>query len=33
MTCDEGSLVVWGGIRADEFLVLERETARELFGE
>lgn len=27
------SLLVWGGIRADELRVLERETARELFGE
>lgn len=30
---DEESLLVWGGIRADELRVLERETARELFGE
>lgn len=30
---DEASLLVWGGIRADELRVLERETARELFGE
>lgn len=30
---DEESLLVWGGIRADELRVLDRETARELFGE
>ena len=30
---DVESLLVWEGIRADEVRVLERETARELFGE
>jgi hypothetical protein len=30
---DEESFMVWGGIRADEVRLLERETVRELFGE